>query len=170
MGFNYERRIHMQNHEQCKEEMIELLTTVSEIMWSGGLLLLDMMHRGYLDELMTEDDEEYNKKVELLKRHKELFTGDLFGELTFIVITAKQNIEKLIGLVSANEENSTVELFKAAFVMYANHYRPWEVKFSLEKMIGNNVSLEKIFLSYLKENERYTDCLKRYSEEGYIGK
>lgn len=88
----------MQNHEQCKEEMIELLTTVSEIMWSGGLLLLDMMHRGYLDELMTEDDEEYNKKVELLKRHKELFTGDLFGELTFIVITAKQNIEKLIGL------------------------------------------------------------------------
>ena len=121
----------MQNHEQCKEEMIELLTTVSEIMWSGGLLLLDMMHRGYLDELMTEDDEEYNKKVELLKRHKELFTGDLFGELTFIVITAKQNIEKLIGLVSANEENSTVELFKAAFVMYANHYRPWEVKDSI---------------------------------------
>ena len=154
----------MQNHEQCKEEMIELLTTVSEMIWSGGLLLLDMMHRGYLDEMMTEEDEEYNKKVELLKRHKELLTGDLFGELTFIVITAKQNIEKLIALVSANEEDSTVDLFKEAFVMYANHYRPWEVKFSLEKMIGKNGSIEKNFLLYLKENERYTDCLNRYSE------
>lgn len=156
----------MQDHEQGKEEMIELLTTVSEVIWSGGLLLLDMMHRGYLDNLMTEDDGEYNKKVELLKRHKELLTGDLFGELTFIVITAKQNIEKLIGLVSANEDSSTAELFKEAFVMYANHYRPWEVKFSLEKMIGQNVSIEKIFQTYLKENERYTDCLNRYSEEG----
>lgn len=156
----------MQNHEQGKEEIIELLTTVSEVIWSGGLLLLDMMHRGYLDNLMTEDDEEYNKKVELLKRHKELLTGDLFGELTFIVITAKQNIEKLIGLVSANEDDSTAELFKEAFVMYANHYRPWEVKFSLEKMMGQNVSIEKIFRTYLKEDERYTDCLNRYSEEG----
>lgn len=156
----------MQDHEQGKEEIIELLTTVSEVIWSGGLLLLDMMHRGYLDNLMTEDDEEYNKKVELLKRHKELLTGDLFGELTFIVITAKQNIEKLIGLVSANEDDSTAELFKEAFVMYANHYRPWEVKFSLEKMMGQNVSIEKIFRTYLKEDERYTDCLNRYSEEG----
>ena len=62
----------MTNHEQCKEEIIELLTTISEVIWSGGLLLLDMMHRGYLDELLTEDDEEYNKKVEILKRHKDL--------------------------------------------------------------------------------------------------
>ena len=57
----------MTNHEQCKEEIIELLTTISEVIWSGGLLLLDMMHRGYLDELLTEDDEEYNKKVEIPK-------------------------------------------------------------------------------------------------------
>lgn len=159
----------MRNNEQCQEEMIELLTTVSEIIWSGGLLLLDMMHRGYLDELLTEDDEKYNKKVEILKRHKDLLTGDLFGELTFIVITAKQNIEKLIGLFSANEDDSIVKLFKEAFVMYSNHYRPWEVKFSLEKIIGHNVSIEKIFLTYLKENERYTDCLSRYSEEGHCG-
>lgn len=159
----------MQNHEQCKEEMIELLTTVSEVIWSGGLLLLDMMHRGYLDELVTEDDEEYNNKVEILKRHKDLLTGELFGELTFIVITAKQNIEKLIGLFSANEDDYIVELFKEAFVMYSKHYRPWEVKFSLEKIIGQNVSIEKIFLTYLKENERYTDCLNRYSEEGHCG-
>ena len=161
----------MRNHEQCKEEMIELLTTVSEVIWSGGLLLLDMIHRGYLDELLTEDDEEYNKKVEILKRHIDLLTGDLFGELTFIVITARQNIEKLIGLFSANgdEDDSIVELFKKAFVMYSNHYRPWEVKFTLEKMIGQNVSIEKIFLTYLKENERYTDCLRRYSEEGHCG-
>ena len=161
----------MRNHEQCKEEMIELLTTVSEVIWSGGLLLLDMMHRGYLDELLTEDDEEYNKKVEILKRHIDLLTSDLFGELTFIVITARQNIEKLIGLFSANEDedDSIVELFKEAFVMYSNHYRPWEVKFTLEKMIGQNVSIEKIFLTYLKENEGYTDCLRRYSEEGHCG-
>ena len=159
----------MRNDEQCKEEMIELLTTVSEVIWSGGLLLLDMMHRGYLDELLTEDDEEYNKKVEILKRHKDLLTGDLFGELTFIVITAKQNIDKLIGLFSANDDDFIVELFKEAFVMYSNHYRPWEVKFSLEKIIGQNVSIEKIFLTYLKENERYTDCLNRYSEEGHCG-
>ena len=159
----------MQNHEQCKEEIIELLTTVSEVVWSGGLLLLDMMHRGYLDELLMEDDEEYNKKIEILKRHKDLLTGDLFGELTFIVITARQSIEKLIGLFSANDDDSNVELFKEAFVMYANHYRPWEVKFSLEKMIGHNVSIEKIFLTYLKENERYSDCLRRYSEEGHCG-
>ncbi|MDE6640899.1 MAG: hypothetical protein K2K63_10265 [Acetatifactor sp.] len=159
----------MQNHEQSKEEMIELLTTVSEVIWSGGLLLLDMMHRGYLDELLTEDDEEYNKKVEILKRHKDLLTGDLFGELTFIVITAGQNIEKLIGLVSAKEDDSNVGLIKEAFVMYSNHYRPWEVRFSLEKIIGQNVSIEKIFLTYLKENERYTDCLNRYSEEGHCG-
>lgn len=159
----------MQNHEQCKEEMIELLTTVSEVIWSGGLLLLDMMHRGYLDELLTEDDEEYNKKVEILKRHRDLLTGDLFGDLTFIVITADQNSEKLIDLVSANEDDSIVKLIKEAFVMYSNHYRPWEVKFSLEKIIGQNVSIEKIFLTYLKENERYTDCLCRYSEEGHCG-
>ena len=159
----------MQNPEPCKEEMIELLTTVSEVIWSGGLLLLDMMHRGYLDELLTEDDEEYNKKVEILKRHKDLLVGDLFGELTFIVITARQNIEKLIGLVSADEDDSNAELIREAFVMYSNHYRPWEVKFSLEKMIGQNVSIEKIFLTYLKENERYTDCLRRYSEEGQCG-
>ena len=51
--------------------------------------------------------------------------------------------------------------------MYSNHYRPWEVKFSLEKMIGKNVSIEKIFLTdYLKENEGYSECLGRYSEEG----
>lgn len=160
----------MRNHEQSKEEMIELLTTVSEVIWSGGLLLLDMMHRGYLDELLTEDDEEYNKKVDILKRHKDLLTGDLFGELTFIVITARQNIEKLIGLVSAKEDDSNVGLIKEAFVMYSNLYRPWEVKFSLEKIIGQNVSIEKIFLTYLKENERYTDCLNRYSEEGHCGR
>ena len=157
----------MRNHEQSKEEMIELLTTVSEVIWSGGLLLLDMMHRGYLDELLTKDDEEYNKKIEILKRHIDLLTGDLFGELTFIVITARQNIEKLIGMFSANEDDFVVELFKEAFVMYSNHYRPWEVKFSLEKMIGQNVSIEKIFLTYLNENERYSDCLRRYSEEGH---
>lgn len=157
----------MQNHEQCKEEMIELLTTVSEVIWSGGLLLLDMMHRGYLDELMTENDEEYNKKIEVLKRHKDLLAGDLFGELTFIVITANQNIEKLIGLFSANEDDCIAELVKEAFVMYSNHYRPWEVKFSLKKKMGQDVSMEKIFLTYLKENERYTDCLRRYSEEGH---
>ena len=157
----------MRNDEQCKEEIIELLTTVSEVIWSGGLLLLDMMHRGYLDELLTEDDEEFNKKVDILKRHKDLLTGDLFGELTFIVITARQNIEKLIGLISANEDDSVVELFKEAFVMYSNHYRPWEVKFSLEKLIGQNVSIEKIFLTYLKENERYSECLNRYLEEGH---
>lgn len=34
----------MRNDEQCKEEIIELLTTVSEVIWSGGLLMLDMMH------------------------------------------------------------------------------------------------------------------------------
>lgn len=157
----------MQDHEQCKEEMIELLTTVSEVIWSGGLLLLDMMHRGYLDELLTKDNEEYNKKIERLKRHIDLLTGDLFGELTFIVITAGQNIEKLIGLFSANEDSFIVELFKEAFIMYSNHYRPWEVKFSLKKMSGQNVSIEKIFLTYLKENERYTDCLNRYLEEGH---
>ena len=159
----------MQNHEQCKEEMIELLTTVSEVIWSGGLLLLDMMHRGFLDELLTEEDEEYNKKVEILKRHRDLLTGDLFGDLTFIVITADQNSEKLMDLVSANEDDSIVKLIKEAFVMYSNHYRPWEVKFSLEKIIGQNVSIEKIFLTYLKENERDTDCLCRYSEEGHCG-
>lgn len=157
----------MRNDEQCKEEMIELLTTVSEVIWSGGLLMLDMMHRGYLDELLTEDDEEINKKVEILKRHIDLLTGDLFGDLTFIVITAKQNIEKLIGLFSAKEDDFIVELFKEAFIMYSNHYRPWEVKFSLERMIGQNGSIEKIFLTYLKENERYTDCLNRYLEEGH---
>ena len=157
----------MRNDEQYKEEMIELLTTISEVIWSGGLLLLDMIHRGYLDELLTEDDEEFNKKVEILKRHKDLLAGDLFGELTFIVITARQNIEKLIRLVSANEDDSIVELFKEAFVMYSNHYRPWEIKFSLEKIIGKNVSIEKIFLTYLNENERYTDCLNRYLEEGH---
>ena len=157
----------MQNHEQCKEEMIELLTTVSEVIWSGGLLLLDMMHRGYLDELLTEDDEEFNKKVEILKRHKDLLTGDLFGELTFIVITARQNIERLASLVSVNEDDFIVKLFKEAFVMYSNHYRPWEVKFSLGKIIGQNVSIEKIFLTYLKENERYSECLNRYLEEGH---
>lgn len=158
----------MQNNEQRKEEMIELLTTVSEVIWSGGFLLLDMMHRGYLDQMLTEDNEEYNKKIEILKRHRELLAGDLFGELTFIVITAKQNMEKLIGLISANENDSIVELIKEAFVMYSNHYRPWEVKFSLEKMIGKNVSIEKIFLTdYLKENERYSECLGRYSEEGH---
>lgn len=133
----------MQNNEQRKEEMIELLTTVSEVIWSGGFLLLDMMHRGYLDQMLTEDNEEYNKKIEILKRHRELLAGDLFGELTFIVITARQNMEKLIGLISANENDSIVELIKEAFVMYSNHYRPWEVKFSLEKMIGKNVSIEK---------------------------
>ncbi len=158
----------MQNNEQRKEEMIELLTTVSEVIWSGGFLLLDMMHRGYLDQMLTEDNEEYNKKIEILKRHRELLAGDLFGELTFIVITARQNMEKLIGLISANENDSIVELIKEAFVMYSNHYRPWEVKFSLEKMIGKNVSIEKIFLTdYLKENERYSECLGRYSEEGH---
>ncbi len=158
----------MQNNEQRKEEMIELLTTVSEVIWSGGFLLLDMMHRGYLDQMLTEDNEEYNKKIEILKRHRELLAGDLFGELTFIVITARQNMEKLIGLISANEDDSIVELIKEAFVMYSNHYRPWEVKFSLEKMIGKNVSIEKIFLTdYLKENERYSECLGRYSEEGH---
>ena len=134
----------MRNLEQSKEEMIELLTTVSEVIWSGGLLLLDMVHRGYLDELLTEDDEEYNKKVDILKRHKDLLTGDLFGELTFIVITAKQNIEKLIDLFSADEDDFIVELFKEAFVMYSNHYRPWEVKFSLEKIIGQNLSKKHI--------------------------
>ena len=159
----------MRNSEQSKEEMIELLTTISEIIWDGGLLMLDMMHRGYLDQLLTEDNEEYNKKVELLKRHKDLLTGNLFGDLTFIVITAEQNIEKLIGLFSTNEDDSIVELIKEAFVMYSNHYRPWEVRFSLEKIIGKNVSIEKIFLTYLKENERYTDCLNRYSEEGHCG-
>ena len=159
----------MRNYEQCKEEVIELLTTISEVIWSGGLLLLDMMHRGYLDELLTEDDEEFNKKVEILKRHKDLLMGDLFGDLTFITITANQNIEKLIDLVSANEDDSIVKLFKEAFVMYSNHYRPWEVKFSLEKIVGQDVSIEKIFLTYLKENERYTDCLQRYSEEGHCG-
>ncbi len=158
----------MQNNEQCKEEMIELLTTVSEVIWSGGFLLLDMMHRGYLDEMLTEDDEEYNKKIEILKRHRDLLAGDLFGELTFIVITARQNMEKLINLISADEDDSIVELIKEAFVMYSNHYRPWEVKFSLEKMIGKNVSIEKIFLThFLKENERYSECLGRYSEEGH---
>lgn len=158
----------MQNNEQRKEEMIELLTTVSEVIWSGGFLLLDMMHRGYLDQMLTEDNEEYNKKIEILKRHRDLLAGDLFGELTFIVITARQNMEKLIGLISANENDSIVELIKEAFVMYSNHYRPWEVKFSLEKMIGKNVSIEKIFLTdYLKENEGYSECLGRYSEEGH---
>ena len=159
----------MRNHEQSKEEMIELLTTISEIIWDGGLLMLDMMHRGYLDQLLTEDNEEYNKKVELLKRHKDLLTGNLFGDLTFIVITAEQNIEKLIGLFSENEDDSIMELIKEAFFMYSNHYRPWEVRFSLEKLIGKNDSIEKIFLTYLKENERYTDCLNRYSEEGHCG-
>ena len=157
----------MRNDEQYKEEMIELLTTVSEVIWNGGLLMLDMMHRGYLDNLLTEDDEEFNKKVEILKRHKDLLASDLFGELTFIVITARQNIDKLIGLYSANEDDSIVELFKEAFVMYSNHYRPWEVKFSLETLIGHNVSIEKIFLTYLKENERYSECLNRYMEEGH---
>lgn len=157
----------MQNDEQCKEEMIELLTTISEVIWCGGFLLLDMMHRGYLDEMLTEDNEEYNKKIEILKRHKNLLTDDLFGELTFIVITAGQNMEKLIGLVSTNEEDSIAELFKQAFVMYSNHYRPWEVKFSLKKMIGQNISIEKTFLTYLKEDERYSECLGRYSEEGH---
>ena len=158
----------MRNDEQRKEEMIELLTTVSEVIWSGGFLLLDMMHRGYLDEMLTEDNEEYNKKIEILKRHRDLLVGDLFGELTFIVITARQNIKKLIRLISANEDDFIVELIKEAFVMYSNHYRPWEVKFSLEKMIGKNVSIEKIFLTdYLKENEGYSECLGRYSEEGH---
>lgn len=157
----------MRNVEQRKEEMIELLTTVSEVIWSGGFLLLDMMHRGYLDEMLTEDNEEYNKKIEILKRHRDLLVGDLFGELTFIVITARQNIKKLIRLISANEDDFIVELIKEAFIMYSNHYRPWEVKFSLEKMIGKNVSIEKIFLTdFLKENERYSECLSRYSEEG----
>ena len=137
----------MRNDEQRKEEMIELLTTVSEVIWSGGFLLLDMMHRGYLDEMLTEDNEEYNKKIEILKRHRDLLVGDLFGELTFIVITARQNIKKLIRLISANEDDFIVELIKEAFIMYSNHYRPWEVKFSLEKMIGKNVSIEKIFLT-----------------------
>lgn len=158
----------MRNDEQRKEEMIELLTTVSEVIWSGGFLLLDMMHRGYLDEMLTEDNEEYNKKIEILKRHRDLLVGDLFGELTFIVITARQNIKKLIRLISANEDDFIVELIKEAFIMYSNHYRPWEVKFSLEKMIGKNVSIEKIFLTdYLKENEGYSECLGRYSEEGH---
>lgn len=157
----------MRNDEQRKEEMIELLTTVSEVIWSGGFLLLDMMHRGYLDEMLTEDNEEYNKKIEILKRHRDLLVGDLFGELTFIVITARQNIKKLIRLISANEDDFIVELIKEAFIMYSNHYRPWEVKFSLEKMIGKNVSIEKIFLTdFLKENERYSEFLSRYSEEG----
>lgn len=133
----------MRNDEQRKEEMIELLTTVSEVIWSGGFLLLDMMHRGYLDEMLTEDNEEYNKKIEILKRHRDLLVGDLFGELIFIVITARQNIKKLIRLISANEDDFIVELIKEAFIMYSNHYRPWEVKFSLEKMIGKNVSIEK---------------------------
>lgn len=53
----------MQNDEQYKEEMIELLTTVSEVIWHGGFLMLDMMHRGYLDNLLTENDEEFNKKL-----------------------------------------------------------------------------------------------------------
>lgn len=129
-------------------------------------MLLDMMHRGYLDELLTKDDEEYNKKIEILKRHKDLLTGNLFGELTFIVITAKQNIEKLIGLCSADEDDPVAELFKEAFIMYSNHYRPWEIKFSLKKMLGQDVSIEEIFSTYLKENERYSECLCRYSEEG----
>ena len=35
-------------------------------------------------------------------------------------------------------------------------------------MIGKNVSIEKIFLTdYLKENEGYSECLGRYSEEGH---
>lgn len=154
----------MQNDEQYKEEIIELLTTISEIIWDGGLLMLDMMHRGNLDNLLSENDKEYNQKIELLKKHKDLLAGDLFGELTFIVITQtiEKNIERLIGLLSANEDDWVIELFKEAFIMYANRYRPWEVKFSLKKMIGQDVSIEKIFLTYLKEGERYTDCLNRY--------
>lgn len=28
----------MRNHEECKEEMIELLTTVSEVVWGGRII------------------------------------------------------------------------------------------------------------------------------------
>ena len=112
----------MRNDEQRKEEMIELLTTVSEVIWSGGFLLLDMMHRGYLDEMLTEDNEEYNKKIEILKRHRDLLVGDLFGELTFIVITARQNIKKLIRLISANEDDFIVELIKRFLKVYFPFY------------------------------------------------
>ena len=71
-------------------------------------------------------------------------------------------------ILTFRHDASIVELIKEAFVMYSNHYRPWEVKFSLEKMIGKNVSIEKIFLTdYLKENEGYSECLGRYSEEGH---
>ncbi len=159
----------MQNQEKSKEEIIELLTTISEVVWGGGLLLLDMMHRGYLDDLLSEKDEEYNKKIEILKRHMNLLKSDFFGELTFIVITQtkEKNIERLIGLLSSDEDDSVFELFKEAFIMYANHYRPWEVKFSLERKIGHDVSIEKIFLTYLRKGERYTDCLRRYSIEGH---
>lgn len=131
-------------------------------------MLLDMMHRGYLDNLLSEDDEEYNKKIEILKQHKDLLMSDFFGELTFIIITqtTEKIIERLVGLLSSNEDDPVFELFREAFIMYANHYRPWEVKFSLEKMIGHDVSIEKIFLTYLREGERYTDCLCRYSREG----
>lgn len=155
----------MRNHEQSKEEIIELLTTISEIIWDGGLLMLDMMHRGYLDNLLSENDKEYNKKIDILRRNIDLLMSDIFGELTFIVITQtiEKNIERLISLLSANEDDCVIELFKEAFIMYSNHYRPWEVKFSLEKIIGQDVSIEKIFLTYLKEGERYTDCLNRYS-------
>ena len=52
----------MQDHEQCKEEMIELL---------------------------TKDNEEYKKEIERLKRHIDLLTGDLFGELTFLLQQGK---------------------------------------------------------------------------------
>lgn len=159
----------MRDQEKSKEEIIELLTTISEVIWSGGLLLLDMMHRGYLDNLLTENDEEYNKKIEILKRHTDLLMSDFFGELTFIVITQtiEKNIERLISLLSSNENDHIVELFKEAFIMYSNHYRPWEVKFSLERMIGHDVSIEKIFLTYLREGERYSECLNRYLKEGY---
>lgn len=159
----------MQDQEKSSEEIIELLTTISEVTWEGGLLLLDMMHRGYLDNLLSENDEEFNKKIEILKRHTDLLTSDLFGDLTFIVITQtiEKNIERLIGLLSSNENDYIVDLFKEAFIMYSNHYRPWEVKFSLEKKIGHDVSIEKIFLTYLRKGERYTDCLNRYLKEGH---
>ena len=159
----------MGSQEKSKEEIIELLTTISEVVWSGGLLLLDMMHRGYLDNLLTENDEEFNKKVEILKRHKDLLMSDLFGELTFIVITQtnEKNIERLTGLLSSNENDDIFEIFREAFVMYSNHYRPWEVKFSLERRIGHDVSIEKIFLTYLRKGERYSECLNRYMKEGH---